>query len=324
MDGFDSHYFSTENQSPAERLPWLNEVIGKHYTHAEVAQYNQVELFNEMSIYPWHYGVNLSLIKSNALQLQRLHHEPDNASHDCYFAVLLLSGSYQLQQAGREVTLLPNEMTIYDATEPHKIIMPESSSKVILSIPRAQLEQQISNPSNLTAQKIPSKKGVGYISSMLIKQSIQQLNAIEPSLFSDMTDPVLDTFTLALNQLAQDSVQLRSHHAVTLMRIKQVVKQHSDNSELTAEFIAQRVGLSVRYINNLFNKEHSSLMRYVTDHRLSVARKRLVNSSLCHLSITELALASGFNNMSHFSRVFKHKFGQSPRQFRYHALHSDK
>jgi AraC family transcriptional activator of tynA and feaB len=320
MDRLDGQYLSTENQRPTDRLPWLNDVIGKHYTHVEVAQYNHVDLFNEMNIYPWHYGVSLSLIKSNALQLQRLHHEPDNASHDCYFAVLLLSGAYQLQQAGREVNLLPNEMTLYDATEPHQIIMPKSSSKVIISIPRSQLEQQIVNPSTVTAKKIPSSNGIGLLSSMLIRQSIQQLDVINPTQFTEMTDPVLDMLTLALKQLTRGSVNLRSHHAATLMRIKQAVKQHSDDSQLTAESIAQRVGLSVRYINNVFNKENSSLMRYVTDHRLSVTRKRLANPSLGHLTITELAYASGFNNTSHFSRVFKHKFGLSPRQFRVQEL----
>jgi transcriptional regulator GlxA family with amidase domain len=34
------------------------------------------------------------------------------------------------------------------------------------------------------------------------------------------------------------------------------------------------------------------------------------------MSVTEIALASGFNSSTHFSRQFKRKFGASPHFFR--------
>lgn len=34
------------------------------------------------------------------------------------------------------------------------------------------------------------------------------------------------------------------------------------------------------------------------------------------MSVTEIALASGFNSATHFSRQFKRKFGASPHFFR--------
>ena len=42
--------------------------------------------------------------------------EPAKNSHDAYFAVVLLSGSYLLEQNGREAILTPGDVTIYDAT----------------------------------------------------------------------------------------------------------------------------------------------------------------------------------------------------------------
>jgi AraC-like DNA-binding protein len=80
--------------------------------------------------------------------------------------------------------------------------------------------------------------------------------------------------------------------------------------------ISNGVGLSVRYINNLFNTEDTSLMRYLTQQRLELAKRRLSNHLLRHKTITELAMQSGFNNMAHFSRLFKQNYGVSPRQYR--------
>ena len=53
--------------------------------------------------------------------------------------------------------------------------------------------------------------------------------------------------------------------------------------------------------------------KWLTGKRLTHARM-LLNTT--KQSITEIAFNSGFGNMSHFSRIFKEKFGLSPLQFR--------
>ena len=48
-------------------------------------------------------------------------------------------------------------------------------------------------------------------------------------------------------------------------------------------------------------------MPYVTEQPLCLVQRRLSNNNYLNRSITELAIESGFNNMAHFSRVFKTK-----------------
>lgn len=43
---------------------------------------------------------------------------------------------------------------------------------------------------------------------------------------------------------------------------------------------------------------------------------RLLDSSWAHASISTIALAHGFNDLSHFSRAFRDRFGMSPRGYR--------
>jgi AraC-like DNA-binding protein len=37
--------------------------------------------------------------------------------------------------------------------------------------------------------------------------------------------------------------------------------------------------------------------------------------------ISDIAFAWGFNDLAHFSRIFKQKFGASPREWRKHPTH---
>jgi len=131
-----------------------------------------------------------------------------------------------------------------------------------------------------------------------------------------MSDPILDMLTLSLSQLNTSPIHLSDHKSLTLMRVKQFINQHGEDCDLNPIAISNGVGLSVRYINNLFNSEETSLMRFLTQQRLELAKRRLSNNLLSHKTITELAMQSGFNNMAHFSRIFKQNYGMSPRQYR--------
>lgn len=62
-----------------------------------------------------------------------------------------------------------------------------------------------------------------------------------------------------------------------------------------------------------FEYYHVTPGKWLTDKRLSHARMLLINTNQ---SISEISLNSGFENASHFSRIYKEKFLLSPLQFR--------
>jgi len=78
--------------------------------------------------------------------------------------------------------------------------------------------------------------------------------------------------------------------------------------------LAQTAGLSERQLNRLFtDKLGRPTMRYYRELRLEKAQSLLRNSPL---SLTEIALATGFASSSHFSRAYAAQFGQPPSAYR--------
>jgi AraC-like DNA-binding protein len=53
--------------------------------------------------------------------------------------------------------------------------------------------------------------------------------------------------------------------------------------------------------------------KWLTQRRLDHARRLIETSSK---SVSEVAFSAGFENLSHFSRIFKEKYGVSPLQFK--------
>jgi AraC-like DNA-binding protein len=85
--------------------------------------------------------------------------------------------------------------------------------------------------------------------------------------------------------------------------------------DLTVSRFAREFGLSTRQIHRLFiDATGVSCHRYVMDRRLEAARSLL--QAQAHLSIKEVAHASGFASTAHFSSKFKSAHGLSPSDFR--------
>ena len=83
---------------------------------------------------------------------------------------------------------------------------------------------------------------------------------------------------------------------------------------LSLSHLADFARVSPRQLNRLFqNKLSQSTMTYYRDLRLDKAQNFLRNSPL---SLTEIALATGFANSSHFSRSYSAKYGQMPSRLR--------
>jgi AraC-like DNA-binding protein len=83
---------------------------------------------------------------------------------------------------------------------------------------------------------------------------------------------------------------------------------------LTAETISGHVGLHPNYAMALFRQTFgTTLIKYVTQHRLTHAQRLLVTTKD---SIVKIAFCSGFGSLSRFNEAFRQSFGCTPREYR--------
>ncbi|MDP3169486.1 MAG: helix-turn-helix transcriptional regulator, partial [Polaromonas sp.] len=69
-------------------------------------------------------------------------------------------------------------------------------------------------------------------------------------------------------------------------------------------------------LHNAFAGEDDTLASYILRLRLQACIREIQQSGPQSRAITGIALSWGFNNLSHFSRVFREHTGQSPSAFR--------
>lgn len=81
---------------------------------------------------------------------------------------------------------------------------------------------------------------------------------------------------------------------------------------LSVEIIAAKLGLSRRYVFALLRESGSSFSDRVLELRLQAAFAMLRDPERATLRVSEVAYAAAFNEVSHFNRCFRRRFGMTP------------
>ncbi|MEG0766560.1 MAG: AraC family transcriptional regulator, partial [Clostridia bacterium] len=93
----------------------------------------------------------------------------------------------------------------------------------------------------------------------------------------------------------------------------QLIAQRFDDPDLCATYLAQAVGLSAIQLGRLFKRcTGKTIPEAINETRLSKAVRWLRGSDL---TTADIALKAGYQNESYFFRVFKEKYGITPRQY---------
>ena len=80
--------------------------------------------------------------------------------------------------------------------------------------------------------------------------------------------------------------------------------------------VATQVGISKRYLHKLFAAAGTTFRRELYDRRIAEGERLLKQPRGKRLSLTDIALASGFYDASHFARQFRLRYGISPGAYR--------
>lgn len=101
-----------------------------------------------------------------------------------------------------------------------------------------------------------------------------------------------------------------------IKEIRKITEYINDNfmKDITIGDLAKLSNLSNDYLIRVFTKyAHQTPINYVNSIRLHKAAQLLTNRDL---SISEIALTVGFNNISYFSKIFKREYHSSPSDYR--------
>lgn len=108
-------------------------------------------------------------------------------------------------------------------------------------------------------------------------------------------------------------VKVPSSDEMLMSRIMKIINDNLAEPSLSVEMLANSIGLSrVHLYRKLKELTNLSTRDFIRNIRMQQAAKLLKEKKL---SISDVAYAVGYSNLSHFSNTFKDLFGQTPKEY---------
>jgi AraC-like DNA-binding protein len=244
------------------------------------------------------------------------------------FLIGFLHGNARMRvaQRGRELTLTPGQVAFYTNAEPYENLPESESVSAGLCVPRALLLALVPNAEDLLFKpldpSLPAARHLArYIDFLLTSGEV----ADDPQLMSRISTTLIDLMVLSLgaNGAVAEAAQARGLRAARVQDILAEVQAQFSVPNFSARNVADKLGLSARYVHDLLQETGVTFTEHVLELRLQKARTMVGDAANDRRKISEIAFACGFSDISYFNQCFRRRFGASPRGFRIESGGSD-
>lgn len=232
---------------------------------------------------------------------------------DAFGILHVLEGKEVLKQGEHETLLNPGDTLLWDSTRPMHFSVLEKLHKLTIFIPQKQLSEILPQSHDFCGAPIRASTPLGRIIGNNIRMLGEHCHELDSSEFFPVLRSVLGLISAAL--VSGNEIKDRRHRGL-LQQIKDYVTANIDNPMMNAASIARANNISKRYLYRLFETEETSITDLIRAQRLQICKEAILLNATGQTTLTDIALSHGFNDIAHFSKLFKNQYGISPRVFR--------
>lgn len=221
-------------------------------------------------------------------------------------------GALKTLMGGKRFTVEPGQFVLLDNTRFYQMEMDTEHEAVDLMMPQGWLEKYLPDPGALLARPISVREGWGAPLGSLLEAMLTGLDD-SPLPRSLIAEQVGSLLTLATDFHEPTPSRHRGQLARQILR-----RIESDYAEpdLSPELVAAACGISKRYLQTLLAGSGTSFVQELNATRLERASDLLGDPRGASLSIAEIAYRTGFLDPGYFTRLFRKRFGITPREWR--------
>ena len=290
---------STDDVAPRERAPVWRDWIWKHFGGLESDLYGDTDFDGHMASARAG-DVLLTKLEANRHRVVRTA-DMVRASEEGYLKIVApMKGRAGVEQMGRQAWVAPGAWTLYDTTGSYAVANPERVD-------------------HLTARPVGAASGIARVALTTMRSTFEELPHMSAEAARGAGELIAQLVRLSLIELAGQATHQTQREALK-DRIRAYVALHLRDPELSVAQIAQAMNCSKRHLYNALADDKQPLASHIQHLRLEACIRELLHPMAQNRPITDIALSWGFNNLSHFSRVFREHTGMSPSEFRQQGL----
>ncbi|WP_406265997.1 helix-turn-helix domain-containing protein [Nocardia sp. NBC_00881] len=216
-------------------------------------------------------------------------------------------GAMNLRQDDSTVQVVPGQGALVTKARPVDVAQPQNAQGWVMNIPAGALPLA----AGAGPAVIDLRQGLGSVAFGMIGELSKQRNVIDGLGFATTCDVMIDLFRLCL----RPGEKLPTTLAAVDTAVRDYIRRHATDPELTPTLIAHNLGWSLRQVQLALHGTGTTPSQLIRTERLDRARRHLREAS-ADRTVAEIAYASGFSSLSAFGASFKERFGLTPQEAR--------
>lgn len=306
------HAASTATVPPMRRVEFWEHLVSQHVTPMRIRPQGQ----------DFHGEVQTRLIGSVSVSrvsgqgIRAVHEAPEiarTATHLCA-ACVHLEGHARVQRGGMEAELQPGDVFITDSRDAFALHLEEPWTHLVLTLPAASMQSR-GRPGLLSAE-ISRKQGLAGLWSQHLANAFRFCEGISAPAARLIERQLIDLLQQLLEDDAGRDGGPRTAQEAAFNAACHVISLRCTDPALSPDAIARSLDMSSRTLARIFAANGQTVMRRVYDERLERAARLLASTGASERSVTDIAFACGFNDISHFGRQFAARLQMTPTEWR--------
>lgn len=219
-----------------------------------------------------------------------------------------------LCQLGREVCLRRHEATVMQADTPGTAGTRRQFNVLEISIPQPEWRSRGCHPGDVLMKVINRNSEslrllLGY-AKLLGKAGLPSSLAASDAVHRHL----IDLAVLAATEPSVGESQATCVVAARRAAVLDYIASHFQDPNLGGLVLARNLGISQRYLQRLLQETGKSFTEHVNELRLERARALLAATD-DNRRVSDIAFEVGFSDLAHFYRLFRLRFGDTPKGF---------
>ena len=298
---------STEALPERQRVAMLRDFVGPVVARLEVEPIGHGPLRFELAarVAP---DLAVSTLALSAIRVERTRALTADGNYNCVLSCIR-SPENTVVHRGSELTPAAGAGTLLSMAEPFVCTMASGvACGMTVSVPRKVLAAMVPDLEDSFARVlVPDSEALrllkGYVGFL------EQHHLAGPALHRPVVSHVQDLVALALGA-TRDAAEIangRGLRTARLHAIKADIRASLSQQGLSLTAIAARHGVSRRYVQALFESDGTTFSRFLIGERLTRAHRMLCGRPQMTRSISAVAYAAGFSDLSYFIRAFRRR-----------------
>lgn len=234
-----------------------------------------------------------------------------------FFANLLVEGTIFVEQFGVRAKVDAGDIYLLDTAAPFSVDFATPFKIMCVTLNETMLRPRLGPGGQLASPLVRGDKGTGRLTS----QYIRNILAADPSAALEIEDltalhlsSLLGRAVTGLDELGEQGTNRSVRNRASLDRIKCFVDIHLAAPDLSAQNVSDALNMSRSHLYAVMAEAGETFSTYLRNRRLDECRQSILD--MPDKTIAEIAYSWGFQDQSSFSRMFKARFGISPREGR--------